>query len=429
MYLERRYRKFYACHDIPADVQAALGEDGKSRRRFVKSLDTENRDTAKVRAAVFEAQWRAAIERARKGSDAESDALWWREALKRVTPDQRGIATDQMIEAAHDAAGEIWGDPEAESNPKVQRFVAIATGDLIKLDEHVDEYFGTLKGKVEAKTADMARSGITKFCAEFPYVADVTRKAVQLWVNRQDHEGKAAATIRRGLGELRGYWRYLQSIEEAPDGISPFDKLTPPSRDKATKEHERQPFATADVLKLLAEARSRKDAPLADLIELAMWTGARIEELCALKVEKVNLKGGYFEITDAKTEAGWRQVPIHSKLKPTIARLVKNGRHGRTILGQTPNRYGDRAGAIGKRFGYMKRALGFGEQHVFHSIRKTVATLMENAGIAEGIAADILGHEKTTITYGLYSGGTSLKNKQAAIEKLDYGRGHPVNRR
>jgi integrase len=42
----------------------------------------------------------------------------------------------------------------------------------------------------------------------------------------------------------------------------------------------------------------------------------------------------------------------------------------------------------------MKTALGHGEQYVFHSIRKTVDTPMENAGITDGIAADILGHKK-----------------------------------
>ena len=37
MYLEQRYRKFYACHDMPEDAQKTLG-----RRRFVKSLNTED---------------------------------------------------------------------------------------------------------------------------------------------------------------------------------------------------------------------------------------------------------------------------------------------------------------------------------------------------------------------------------------------------
>lgn len=57
---------------------------------------------------------------------------------------------------------------------------------------------------------------------------------------------------------------------------------------------------------------------------------------------------------------------------------------------------------------------------MFHSIRKTVSTLLENAGVPEGAAADIIGHEKKTMTYGLYSGGSSLAVKAEAIEKLEY---------
>jgi integrase len=63
---------------------------------------------------------------------------------------------------------------------------------------------------------------------------------------------------------------------------------------------------------------------------------------------------------------------------------------------------------------------GQGSELVFHSIRKTVVTLLENAGVPEGVAADIVGHEKPTMTYGLYSGGASLKVKREAIEKLGY---------
>ena len=58
--------------------------------------------------------------------------------------------------------------------------------------------------------------------------------------------------------------------------------------------------------------------------------------------------------------------------------------------------------------------------HVFHSIRKTVITILENAGVSEGITADIVGHEKKTMTYGLYSDGASDKKKLEAIKKLTY---------
>ena len=53
-------------------------------------------------------------------------------------------------------------------------------------------------------------------------------------------------------------------------------------------------------------------------------------------------------------------------------------------------------------------------------IRKTVVTLLENQGVPEGVVADLVGHEKPTMTYGLYSGGATLETKAAAIEKLVY---------
>jgi integrase len=79
-----------------------------------------------------------------------------------------------------------------------------------------------------------------------------------------------------------------------------------------------------------------------------------------------------------------------------------------------------RSNAIGKRFGNLKRKLGFGRSHVFHCFRNTVATQFENSGVPEGVAADIVGHEKKTMTYGYYSGGTSSKIKLTAVKKIKY---------
>ena len=85
-----------------------------------------------------------------------------------------------------------------------------------------------------------------------------------------------------------------------------------------------------------------------------------------------------------------------------------------------PNKFGERSASIGKRFGRLKKGLGFDSTKVFHSIRKTVVTQLEQAGVPESVTADIVGHEKKTITYGLYSGGSSLKQKLEAINKINY---------
>ena len=55
----------------------------------------------------------------------------------------------------------------------------------------------------------------------------------------------------------------------------------------------------------------------------------------------------------------------------------------------------------------------------FIQYAKTAATVFEQAGVPEGVTADIIGHEKQTMTYGLYSGGTSVKQRQEAIVEFE----------
>ena len=103
-----------------------------------------------------------------------------------------------------------------------------------------------------------------------------------------------------------------------------------------------------------------------------------------------------------------------------MKRLKEESKDGYLLSGLTFNKYGDRSNAIGKRFGNLKDSLGHGKQHVFHSLRKTVVTLLEDAGVTENLTADIVGHEKPRITYGLYSGGASLATKAEALALVKY---------
>jgi len=137
---------------------------------------------------------------------------------------------------------------------------------------------------------------------------------------------------------------------------------------------------------------------------------------------KVHLDGEapYFEVEDAKTHAGRRRVPIHSKLQDALQEAVRDSTDGYIIPGLSLDKYGDRSNAIGMRFGALKRGMGFGPLHVFHSFRKTVATLLQQAGVSEDVAAGIMGHDIPTMSYGLYSEGAALKQMAEAIERIDY---------
>jgi integrase len=114
-------------------------------------------------------------------------------------------------------------------------------------------------------------------------------------------------------------------------------------------------------------------------------------------------------------------VPIHPELLPTLERLIGDREDGFVFAGLvTTIKTGDRSNGVRKRFARLKTKLGHGDRHVYHSIRKTVGTLLENAGVLENIAADILGHETQRITYKIYSGGASLEVKRDALARLSY---------
>jgi integrase len=60
-------------------------------------------------------------------------------------------------------------------------------------------------------------------------------------------------------------------------------------------------------------------------------------------------------------------------------------------------------------FSSFKQQLGYGPETDLHSFRRTLITELENLGCPEAVTADIVGHKKQTITYGLYSGGSRLE--------------------
>ena len=159
------------------------------------------------------------------------------------------------------------------------------------------------------------------------------------------------------------------------------------------------------------------------LFAFGIYTGARREEITQLRLSDV--RKGYIKIRAAKTRAGNRSVPIHAQLKPVIDALLESNPSsspdGYLLFDLTANQYGKRSVQVGKRFSRVKTTLGFDGHHDFHSIRKTVSTQLERAGVSEGISADILFHEKQTMTYGLYSVGSSLEQKAAAVDLIDYG--------
>ncbi|NIZ14719.1 tyrosine-type recombinase/integrase [Phaeobacter sp. HF9A] len=402
-YIQLRRRVWYAVLEIPKSLRPRL-----KKPRFFQSLKTESRSEAERLCLPIIHQWKELIESVRSGT-TPTDAI---QAMR-----QFKLELERQKVPQHEI--EMGMSEWATETEELAEAHFVVNGDWIVLSEHIDEYTSSLSD--QPKTVDMKRKDLDNFSKRFKYAHDATNRDIAEWVEIELIEkGKLQiTTCRRIISNCRGYWLFLQRHYKL-GLLLPFENVVPRKKSKANLPagSKRQHFTKSDFQILTREIIH--DAQLHDLIYLAAHTGARIEELCSLRLDSIDDTS--FGIEDAKTSAGIRKIPIHSAIKRIVERLRATSQDGFLISGLTINKYGDRSNAIGKRFGRLKKRCGFGEGFVFHSFRKGVATQLEEAGISENISARLLGHELQTMTYGLYSGGVTFETLQDAVEKLDWER-------
>ena len=143
--------------------------------------------------------------------------------------------------------------------------------------------------------------------------------------------------------------------------MSPFHGHKLP-RERKTQQSKRRSFTNDGCLKLIDAAKDSEDTVLFDLIMLGLYTGARIEELCQLRVEDVVYEDNCraLRITKSKTLAGTKFVPIHPSINDLVDKLVATSRDNFLIFSKSKNQYDERSTGLSRRFGRLKSSLGYG---------------------------------------------------------------------
>ena len=272
-----------------------------------------------------------------------------------------------------------------------------------------------------ARTQAEARQAIENLIEFFPTLTDLTIRNRQRWIKS---ETRAAKTVTKALSFVRSYYSWLRENQHVgASEINPFhtDDIKIPKKLAAKQSY--LPFTVSDVMRLRKAAVDLADDKLVTFIDIAQWTGMRLAEIAQISAESVVVVDGVECLkvkADAKTAAGSnRLIPIASTLASRVQLKDLLTPPAPKVNKRTNKSVAYEAQEVGKRFGRLKAKLGYGRQQVFHSIRKTAATVFEQAGVAEGITADIIGHEKQTMTYGLYSGGTSIQQRKEAVDAFE----------
>jgi integrase len=220
------------------------------------------------------------------------------------------------------------------------------------------------------------------------------------------------------------------------------------TRDK--EEEERESFTQEDLTLIFSQPRFQGEKakgqrrPVSDddywLPLLALFTGARIEELSRLRKKDIQSEGAvhYMEVmppdlapemserkkkSAGKSKAAHRKIPIHPTLMDELnfREFVESKDEG--YLFTLKEQKKRRSFYPSKDFGLFKTKLGLDEDKVFHSFRHTLRDSLTAAGISGEFIKGIMGHSmKGDVTFGTYGSGMHLQPTVLAphLNTIDY---------
>ena len=211
------------------------------------------------------------------------------------------------------------------------------------------------------------------------------------------------------------------------------------TKDKMKGKDKRRPYDAEDIKALLASPVYTTEIPVERperfwIPLIALFTGARLNEICSLHVEDVRSVEGVlcFDInqnTDDKTiknDASERCIPVHSTLREAgfleyLERLKQKGKE-RVFPNLNLTKANGYGGAMGKWFGrYSKEHVSQDPKKVFHSFRKSVANTLKQNSVDGKKIEEILGHTDNSMSTGYYADRYEPKVLYEALMKLDYG--------
>lgn len=263
-------------------------------------------------------------------------------------------------------------------------------------------------------------------------VAEISRKDVLAFKDKLIGDGQSSANTNTKLSRLRTLLQWAHDNDYATLNAALGIKI----RDAGSAADKRKPFDLA-ALNAIFGSPVYKDnyRPIQGRGEAAYWlpllalfTGARMEELGQLRISDIReipfpdasglMKSAWFlSITsDAdqglklKTASSERVVPIHSTLASLgflkYVEQVKAVGHVRVFPDLKSGAYGRLTAKWGEWFGRYKRVdCGIVDNRmVFHSFRHTFKDYCRAAHIEEGVQRQLMGHAKGDVASSYGSG-------------------------
>tara|TARA_E500000318_G_scaffold110518_2_gene126204 strand:+ start:1967 stop:3412 length:1446 start_codon:yes stop_codon:yes gene_type:complete len=333
---------------------------------------------------------------------------------EKVSPEALSYAQDSAVE---DVLKLVKIDEKEKANPDI--FDAVEKSDnsgigkkylnlvtQVNFLDYLDPFVKECKrNQIKQRGLDQKVSQLKAFAKYQPTFSGIDRARIMQYRNYLfDKKKIVPKTISIHLQALGQYWDFIADnfqLKQTQLG-NPFRGIKLPQKQPGLRLAWRASYFEDyqdDVKILLDTPTVYLTSNLRAVIIIAMFTGARIEEICNIKKEDIKshyqVKCIYFPKakTDRYHRFGKRYVPIASKYNKLIDTLIANS-DSDYLINDTIDKYGKRSTYLSKRFGNHKVRCGIDKKQThtsqsdddiefrdYHSFRTTLNTFFSREGI------------------------------------------------
>jgi integrase len=400
-------------------------------------LETGDRKEANLRKHSVVGKIKAELAKLRKnppttddpGISFEQAKVWREELLAADKLDDDGEQAYILQGLVIDKAEEV---ERLYGTEKATRWYKAASTTADTLNELVEAWLKVSDYKESTKSGHRkALSEVVAFVKNDHAVpSDITRKVAMSFIDTDlTQRDLAHSTIRDRLISLGGFWAWMGSRNAVAKNVNPWTGHKVSKKQNKGRSPDKRSYTDEELCKLLDGNDVVKKWPtysyLPDLILLGLNTGARENELCSLLAQDIEMGDGecILKITDSKTKAGIRFVGVTHPTPLAVIKRRTEGKEGMAQLFQelTAGGLDDKLSSSAvKAYGRYRRSCGVPDGTDFHSYRRNVITILENAGVGQVPISRFVGHKVGTLAGDTYSAGGARANALETSKKITF---------
>jgi len=363
---------------------------------------------AKIKCDFFRSHYLAEFEDLKNGWSNQKDLARHLNSLVKNDPEDEDAYTG-LLDALIESLQERDGSMTPGSDKIIRNALNPAS---FSLQECRIEYERSTKGSVGKKHLISVLNAFDEFISlhgENTDVSEINRRVVSDWIN--DHIQNLKSP-RGGIASLETRKKRVKALSTIFNDLllrgyidsNPFSRasLLVKANSSDKSKQKKRPWTQKEIRSLFK--LNGKFYRLNIVIKILCLTGLRLSELWDIR--KIDIEQGEIRVHKGKTKNAVRTIPVHPILDQSVWNDFFDVRDE------------VKKGHMTKLMQEARKEIGVGNEVDIHSCRRYFSTQLERVGTPEHLAASILGHSKSSMSYDLYSGGPLLEQMKEYIDKV-----------